>query len=120
VQTGKIESDEVAQEESEVTCIKRLASACLVRAILDARGEVYDKREGGEELDAWRWMHSQSVKPFSFLWICELLNLTPSCVLRSVSRLEDIAYLKYFVYRSRSGCRVYKGVFSRRFPLGRK
>lgn len=40
--------------------------------------------------EALRWLYSESTKPFSFLWCCEALNLSPVGVRKSIDRsLEE-------------------------------
>lgn len=77
----------------DLTAEQKLAVACLTRAIRDYVGDILPYKRGrGSEEDNERikrsarcWVASESEDTYSFLWICEALDID-SEALRSVIR----------------------------------
>lgn len=63
---------------------KALAAALLERSWLDVTGSAIVTRT--ERKRAWRWFLSSSNQPFSFLWACDILEITPARVRQIVKR----------------------------------
>ncbi len=93
--------------DREADKIKRLASAVLIRAILDFHDD-YPSSDSTTttKAEAYAWFFDLSEEPFSYLWICELLDLEPEPLLSKVHRPEIISHLK------RANCINYMGMKS--------
>jgi hypothetical protein len=63
-----------------------LLYAILDRAIKDANGstQIGADLDRQEQFKAKRWLKSESIKPFSFLWVCDLLEIEPKRIFRLV------------------------------------
>ena len=84
--------------------IKRLATALIIRAILDARHEVVP---GVNEANITRddvrtaieWLlRSESEEPASFSWCCGVLNFRPVELRRRIKAIPKGAMKKIFYY----------------------
>jgi len=65
---------------------KKLLCAVIERACMDATGR------GGRKrfiIDAQEWINSQSNHPFSYIWICEQLQINPSIIRRTVKSMGE-------------------------------
>lgn len=65
----------------------RLLAAVLMRAICDAHGMVGGLSKAQRRV-AKEWFRNPDDSPFSFVWICEMLNLKPENVLIQISQIE--------------------------------
>lgn len=93
--------------DREADKIKRLAAAVLIRAILDFHVD-YPSSDSTTttKAEAYSWFFDLSEEPFSYLWICELLDLEPSPLLSKVHKPEIISHLR------RATCINYMGMRS--------
>lgn len=67
---------------------RRLLAEILVQAMNDAVGNMWDYKNhkkrhliGGIVEEAKGWFNSDSMEEWSFLWVCEHLNLDPTYIL---------------------------------------
>ena len=80
-------------EDETATGERRLLVAVLARAIYDYRVFYLGKRgskkdrEWGE--DAKEWLFSKEKGPFSFLWVCDVLELKPSEIRRFAKYITE-------------------------------
>ncbi len=62
---------------------KKLLCAVIEQAYMDATGQGCGKRF---MMDAQEWLKSDGDSPFSYIWICEELQIDPSIIRRAISR----------------------------------
>lgn len=94
--------------------IKRLASALIIRAILDSRGELSgtiskEKKKKPREItrSAIEWLlKSDSLIPPSFLWCCSALYINPIALRLRLKTLPNTEGVKRFFY-SQGGIRIF-------------
>lgn len=81
--------------DREADKIKRLASAVMIRAILDYHNE-YPSSDSTTttKAEAYAWFFDLSDGPFSYLWICDLLDLEPCALLVKLRKPEIVGHLK--------------------------
>lgn len=66
---------------------KNLAYAIIARAIEDLINDSKDSRP--HKRDASRWLTSNNTEPFSFLWICEKVDLDVEFLYESIRKLSQ-------------------------------
>jgi hypothetical protein len=87
LQGGEILPTQLPTSSSHWTPEVRLAAAVLGQAIADIRWRRIDGRDHIQVNAALRWVRStDSTWPFSFIRVCELLQLEPAWVRGRVSR----------------------------------
>jgi len=66
---------------------RKLLCAIIEQACKDATGQ----RKNQEALmaDAKKWLNSEENHPFSYIWICDQLQLDPSIIKRSVKSMVE-------------------------------
>lgn len=64
-------------DNSSAQNIRNLVSAMMDRALRDLSNAAI---EPNIKRDAWRWFESDSQEPYSFIWCCELLEISPTVV----------------------------------------
>jgi hypothetical protein len=66
---------------------RKLLCAIIEQACKDATGQ----RKNQEELmaDATKWLNSEENHPFSYIWICDQLQLAPSIIRRGVKSMRE-------------------------------
>jgi hypothetical protein len=87
---------------------KRLFSAILLRAFLDLR---VDERQLFNDANNWISSHDDESVEFSFAWICDKLNITPSSALireyaREVAEYEEEKFKSEGVPRRARICKT--------------
>ena len=66
----------------------QLLAAILERAVLDLRG--IDFTKGDEARTALAWISSNEInQPFTFLWVCQELNLDPGMIRKLAQQVFD-------------------------------
>lgn len=91
----------------------QLLAAVLERAILDLRG--IDITQTAEARDAFAWINnSASEAPFTFLWVCQELNLDPAQARRLAQQVFDGERVVAGFYGSRRVPRPHGLTYSRR------
>ena len=101
---------------------KDLAAEILEQAKLDLR-RFHDATRGLERelyLDAYSWLTSDDCSwPFSFLNVCQLLNLTPDIVRQELVADASGGFFTYWTRRSVRAARSFQIFFNRIFTTSR-
>ena len=101
---------------------KDLAAGILKQATLDLR-RFHGATSGLERelyLDAYRWVISDdSPWPFSFLNVCQLLNLTPDILRQELVADASGGFFTYWTRRSVRAARSFQIFFNRIFTTSR-
>ena len=96
--------DPNTEPDDDIKPIKRLASAMILRAVLDIRYELGGVStlggQGASEVlrSARVWLRSQEDSPPSFIWCCDILDIEPSVILNATLNLPDSVRLKLYYY----------------------
>lgn len=83
-----LSNEEPYDNHSDIAPELKLCAAILVKALADAlnitsfstEAKAIGRREEKQAADAREWLISESFEPFSFLWICEHLDIPNSKV----------------------------------------
>jgi hypothetical protein len=66
---------------------RKLLCAIIEQACKDATGQ--GKDQGALMADAQRWLNSEHNYPFSYIWICDQLQLDPSIIRQGVKSMVE-------------------------------
>jgi hypothetical protein len=107
-----------AYEDTSGTSQKALAAGVLKQAAQDLR-RFHGATSAIERelyLDAYRWVRSDDCSwPFSFLNVCQLLNLTPDIVRQELVADASGGFFTYWTRRSVRAARSFQVFLSRAF-----
>ena len=111
-----------AEDYTSETGQKELAAGVLKQAAQDLRR--FDSATSAVErelyLDAYSWLTSDdSSWPFSFLNVCQLLNLTPDIVRQELVADASGGFFTYWTRRSVRAARSFQIFFNRNFTTSR-
>ena len=108
----------------ELRPLKLLCAATLTRAIRDSLGVTYPHfaiaatRGGGVRAaiisDAKRWIGSENWEPFSFLWICEVLELSPAGTRKHILEISNLPEVDLLMNRKLGDYKAAGGLTSGR------
>jgi hypothetical protein len=111
-----------AEDYSSESGQKELAAGVLKQAAQDLR-RFYNATTRVERelyLDAYRWITvDDSSWPFSFLNVCQLLNLTPDIVRQELVADASVGFFTYWVRRSVRAARSSQLFLNRVFTTNR-
>ena len=62
---------------------RKLLCAVIEQAYTDATGRGWQKK------DAQEWLNSEGNYPFSFIWICDQLQIDPSIIRRNIKSIAE-------------------------------
>ena len=112
----------LADDNQSETSQKDLAAGILKQAAQDLRRfhGAPSKVERELYLDAYRWAISDDCSwPFSFLNVCELLNLPPHVALGEFLGDASIGFFGYWTRRCLRGARSFQSSLNRLFTTNR-
>jgi hypothetical protein len=111
-----------AEDYISETSQRELASGVLKQAVQDLR-RFHGATSAIERelyLDAYSWLTSDDCSwPFSFLNVCQLLNLTPDIVRRELVADASGGFFTYWTRRSVRAARSFQIFFNRIFTTSR-
>ena len=92
----------------------RVGELQLLRAVLEDARWCYLGRAGPilEQMRAREWVESRDVSPFSFEWICEVLDLDAAAVRRTFERERRDSQCRRWTVRGQAGARTGEGVYA--------
>jgi hypothetical protein len=111
-------AEDYIRETSQV----ELASGILKQAAQDLRRFHGATSPVGRELydDAYRWVISDDYSwPFSFLNVCQILNLGPESLRQELLTDASLGLFGYLARRGGRAARSFQGVFNRIFTTSR-
>jgi hypothetical protein len=111
-----------AEDYTSETSQKALAAGVLKQAAQDLRRfhNATTRVERELYLDAYRWITvDDSSWPFSFLNVCQLLNLTPDIVRQELVADASVGFFTYWVRRSVRAARSSQLFLNRVFTTNR-
>ena len=110
---------EASQRELKHAAQRELAAGVLKQALQDLRrrDSATSKIERELYLDAYRWLTVyECSSPFSFLNVCQLLNVAPEKVRQELIGDSPLGTVDYWTQRCRRAARRVRTSFTQLFP----